>query len=277
MHEKFSERFSFSIRNDFEFNFNILVNILYIESKSVLHLVNEAIRFQADRWLRNISARHVWDQFRTCWIDTYLRSFDIIIADFDKQFVFREFKNHADNMSIIVKIVSIEIHHSIKMMKRYYESLRRAYSIISTEISKIDSELTLQMTFKVINDSIELNDLISTLLVFETYFRMIEINVSSSTITQRVIAIKKTMNEIRKFNVIRQMNDALNTRNELSISLIYDLSLNSSVLMFREDNTDQSESWKELFKLLNIQNESAIVELSNESTKFRSISIKSYY
>jgi hypothetical protein len=145
-------------------------------------------------------------------------------------------------MRIIVKIVSIEAHHSIEMMKRYHESLRRVYSIIAAEISKIDSELILQMTFKIINDSIELNDLILILLIFDAYFRMIEMNVSSFTITQRVIAMKKAMNEVRKFNVIRQMNDALNTRNELSTSLIHNLSLNSSVLMFREENTDQSES-----------------------------------
>jgi hypothetical protein len=145
-------------------------------------------------------------------------------------------------MRIIVKIVSIEAHHSIEMMKRYHESLRRVYSIITIEISKIDSELALQMTFKVINDSIEFNDLILILLIFDVYSRMIEMYVSSFTITQRIIAMKKTMNEVRKFNVIRQMNDALNTRNESSISFIHDLSLNSSVLMFREDNIDQSES-----------------------------------
>jgi hypothetical protein len=126
-------------------------------------------------------------------------------------------------------------------MKRYHESLRQAYSIISTEISEIDFELALQMTFKVINDSIELNDLISTLLMFEAYLRMIEMNVSSSTITQRAIAMKNTMNEIRKFNVIRQMNNVLNIKNESSINLIHDLSLNFSVLVFRESN-NQSRS-----------------------------------
>jgi hypothetical protein len=144
-------------------------------------------------------------------------------------------------MRIIVKIVSIEAHHSIEMMKRYHEVLRRVYSIISIEISEIDSELALQMTFKVINDSIELNDLISTLLIFEAYSRMIEINVLSSTIIQRVIVMKKTMNEVRKLHAICQMNDVLNTSNESFINLIHDLLLNSRVLMFREDNTDQSE------------------------------------
>jgi hypothetical protein len=53
--------------------------------------------------------------------------------------------------------------------------------------------------------------------------------------------------------------------------------LNSSVLMFREDKDNQSETWKGSFKLLSIQNESAIIELSNESIKFRIISLKSYY
>jgi hypothetical protein len=71
---------------------------------------------------------------------------------------------------------------------------------------------------------------------------MIEMNVSSSTIIQRAVAIKKTMKEVKKFNAIRQMNDALNTRNDLTL-LIHDLSLNSQVLIFREDKrVNQSES-----------------------------------
>jgi hypothetical protein len=53
--------------------------------------------------------------------------------------------------------------------------------------------------------------------------------------------------------------------------------LNSSVLMFRESKDNQSESWKESFKLLSIQDESTIIKLSNESIKFRIISLKSYY
>jgi hypothetical protein len=172
-----------------------------------------------------------------------LRLSDVITADADKQFVAREFKQYADNMRITIKTILVETHHSIEMMKRYHDSLRRVYAIITTEISNIDLEIALQMTFKVINDSIELDELIFTLLVFEVYSRMIEINVSSLTITQRVIAMKKIMKEVRKFNAIRQMNDVLNTRNELNIILIHELSLNSSVLIFRESKSiNQSKS-----------------------------------
>jgi hypothetical protein len=170
-----------------------------------------------------------------------LKSSDVITADADKQFVAREFKQYADNMRITIKTVFVETHHSIEMIKRYHDSLRRVYAIITTEISNIDLEITLQMTFKIINDSIELDELILILLIFDVYSRMIEMNVSSSTITQRAIAMKKVMKEVRKFNVMRQVNDVLNTRNDL-IFLIHNLSLNSLVLIFREGNIDQSES-----------------------------------
>jgi hypothetical protein len=122
------------------------------------------------------------------------------------------------------------------MIKRYHEFLRRVYAIIVAKLLEIDSNSILQMIFKALNDSIDLDDLILTLLVFDAYLRMIEMNVSSSTITQRFIAMRKAMNEIRKLNAIRQLNDALNIRNDSSSILIHNLSLNSDVLVYREKN-----------------------------------------
>jgi hypothetical protein len=50
------------------------------------------------------------------------------------------------------------------------------------------------------------------------------------------------------------------------------------VLIFREDKKiNQSRSWQESFKLLDKQNESAIIELLSDSIKFKSTSIKSYH
>jgi hypothetical protein len=154
--------------------------------------------------------------------------------------VTKEFKQYAANMSIEVKTVSIETHHSIEMIERYHESLRRVYSIFVTKISGIDLESALQMSFKALNDSIGLDDLVPTLLVFEAYFRMTD-DVLTSTITQRAIVMRKAMNEVKRFMTIRRVNDVLNIRNE-SISQIYDLSLNFSVLVFREGNIEHSGS-----------------------------------
>jgi accessory colonization factor AcfC len=73
---------------------------------------------------------------------------------------------------------------------------------------------------------------------------MIEMNVSSFTIIQRVIFMRKAMKEVQKFIAIRQINDVLNTRNELIITLIHGLSLNSSVLVFRENKGNQQKREK---------------------------------
>jgi hypothetical protein len=89
--------------------------------------------------------------------------------------------------------------------------------------------------------------------------------------------MRKIMNEVRKSIVVRQVNDALNIRNDSFSILIHVLSLNSDVLVYRENNNNQSKSWRNSFKLLNTNNESMIIEFSNDSTKFRSTTIKSYY
>ena len=80
-------------------------------------------------------------------------------------------------MKIIVKNVFVKIHHSIDQIERYHDFFRRVYLIIIAEIFGIDPNLKLQMTFKTINDSINFHGLIFTLLIFDAYFRMIELNV----------------------------------------------------------------------------------------------------
>jgi hypothetical protein len=70
-----------------------------------------------------------------------------------------------------------------------------------TEIHDIELQSILQMSFKTLNGSVELDNLISTLLVFEAYSRMTD-DVFSSTITQRFIVMKKAMNEMKRLVTI---------------------------------------------------------------------------
>ena len=41
----FSKRFVCIIKNDVDFNFNLIIDILYINNKSVFHIIDETIRF----------------------------------------------------------------------------------------------------------------------------------------------------------------------------------------------------------------------------------------
>ena len=95
---------------------------------------------------------------------------------------------------------------------------------------------------------------------------------TSPSIIQRSIAMKKAMEEIRKLNASRQVNDAINTRNGPSTTHLHDLPLNAPVLVYREKS-----GWKGPYKLLGIEGESAMLNLPSGPTKFKATSVKPYY
>ena len=113
-------------------------------------------------------------------------------------------------MGIIVKNVPVEVHHSIGLIECYHGPLRRVYTIITTEISEINADLVLQMSFKALNDSVEPNGLVFTLLFFGAYPRMTDMNASSLTLIQRTTAMRKAMDEVWKIHANRQINDVFN-------------------------------------------------------------------
>ena len=109
------------------------------------------------------------------------------------------------------------------------------------------------MTFKIINNSIDFNELMFTLFVFDVYFCMIELNAFFSILTQRAAAMRKIINEIKRLIVSRQMSDVFNTRNEFSTIAIHDFSLNSSVLMFWKNVANHANTWQKSYNLLKMK------------------------
>ena len=70
------------------------------------------------------------------------------------------------------------------------------------------------MIIKVVNDTVEYNDLVFTLLVFETYSRIINDDVLILFIIERVKIIKIAMNEIVKLHIKKQTINVLYYRND---------------------------------------------------------------
>ncbi|TAQ84532.1 hypothetical protein B7494_g7146 [Chlorociboria aeruginascens] len=165
-HRKSPGRFRFAIKDDIDFNYSILVDIFYINNKPVLYIVDESTGFQAGRWLKDISAKHV-----------------------------KDFKYLAAMIKISTKAVSVEAYWSIGKVERYYIVIRRAYQIISEELPDLDKDIALQMAFKAVNDTAGPNGLVPTLLVFGAYLRMLQLDAPAPTIAQRFAATKKAIDE----------------------------------------------------------------------------------
>jgi hypothetical protein len=124
MNAKAPGRFKFTLKDDMDFNYEVVIDIMYIGSKPVLHVVDTATAFQAARFLKDISTKTVWDALRLCWIDVYLGPPDVIAHDAGKQLASTEFRQNARAMAIEVKEVPVEAHNSIGKVERYHAPLR---------------------------------------------------------------------------------------------------------------------------------------------------------
>lgn len=277
MHGKAPARFRFTLRDDVAFNYSIIVDIMYIDGSPLLHIVDEATRFQAARWLTNLSAKHTWDALRLCWIDVYTGPPDHVIHDAGTNFVSKEFRQYAATMGIITKAVPVEAHWSIGMVERYHAVLRRAYKIMMQELGTDTSKtIILQMAVKAVNDTAGPNGLVPTLLVFGAFPRMTEYDPPSPTVAQRSAAAAKAMKEVQRYRAERQVADALNQRNGPVVSVLHDLPLNANVLVWREGPVGRSGKWSGPFKMLGIEGETCKVELPNGVTDFRTTTVKPF-
>jgi len=70
--------------------------------------------------------------------------------------------------------------------------------------------------------------------VFSAYLRLSDLDDPTPSITQRRVTIRRGIDEVRKLRAKINVNTALNTRNSPNTAAMYDLAINSLVLMYRK-------------------------------------------
>jgi hypothetical protein len=106
------------------------------------------------------------------------------------------------------------------------------------------------MAIKAVNNTAGPNGLVPTLLVYGAYPRMTNLDPSAPSIIDQAAIIWKAMSEIAKLRAKQAVNSALNHCNGPDITLVYDLPLNSEVLIWHE-----SGNWTGPYRLLSIEGE----------------------
>ena len=109
-HDPAPRRFKFKLKDDREFNFEILVDVMYLSRKPVLHVIDSATTFNGARFLPSMSTKDTWETLRMLWIDTYQGPPDIITHDAGTNFASADFKSEAKIIGITCKQVPIEAH-----------------------------------------------------------------------------------------------------------------------------------------------------------------------
>ncbi|KAF1947580.1 hypothetical protein EJ02DRAFT_439817 [Clathrospora elynae] len=174
-------RFKFTLKDDRYFNYEILVDVMYLGSKPVLHVVDSSMAFQGAKFLSAMSAKETWQALRTLWIDTYQGPPDILTHDAGTNFASAEFRAEAKIMGITCKQVPTEAHWS---------------EILHAELAgTMPDEAILQMAVKAVNDTAGPEGLVPTLLVFGAYPRMTTESPLASASTSASAASSATAQE----------------------------------------------------------------------------------
>ena len=87
------------------------------------------------------------------------------------------------------------------------------------------------MAVKAVNNTASPNRLVPTLLVYRAYLRISKLDPPAPSIIDQAAIIRKVMAEIVKLRAKQTVNNALYYRNGPNTTLVYNLSLNSKVLI----------------------------------------------
>lgn len=107
------KRFKFALQDDKDFNYEVIVDVMYLSNRPVLHAVDASTSFQAGRFLTNLSAKETWEALKMCWMDTYLGPPDVMTHDAGTNFASTEFQAEAKLLGIPCHQVPVEAHWSI--------------------------------------------------------------------------------------------------------------------------------------------------------------------
>ncbi|EED15826.1 conserved hypothetical protein [Talaromyces stipitatus ATCC 10500] len=265
-------RYRFTLHDDCEYNYEIVVDVMYLDGKPVLHIVDWATSFQAARFLKSLSTKDTWEALRAAWIDTYLGPPDVISHDAGTNFAAVEFRTEARMMGIRCHQVPVEAHNAIGKVERYHTPLRRAYNIILSELgASVDKEIILQMAVKAVNDTVGPDGLVLTVLVFGAYPRMTYNSPPSALTAKRVQAMRKAMIDLRNAMATRKVNNALKARNGPIVTETLNLAPGTDVQVWRE-----GKGWTGPHKVISVNDYNVIVDLPSGITDFRATSVRRY-
>ncbi|KAI1007485.1 hypothetical protein K3495_g735 [Podosphaera aphanis] len=269
MNEKAPGRFKFSCKEKFDFNAEIIVDIIFLDGRNVLHVVDSAIAFQAARFIKDLSAKTVWEAIRLCWIDVYQGPPDDIVHDAGTQLASAEFKQEAKIIGSKTKEVPIEAHQSVGKVERYHVTLRRAYEVIKGDLPNTSREAILQMVVKAINDIAGPNSIVLTLLVFGAFPRLTEESSPSPSIVRRAEFIHNATKEVTRLYAQRMRKNALKIRNGPDVGPILNLPLQSLVQVWRE-----KEGWTGPFRLLSTEGQTCTIDMPRGPRNFYSTVVR---
>jgi hypothetical protein len=125
--------FKINLKDDCHFNYEILVEEMYLGNKPTLHVADYSTAFQGAKFLSAISAKETWQVLLMPWVDTYQGPTDILTHDAGTDFMSAELHAEAKFLGVTCKQLPTKAHCSMGKTDRYDAPMRHAWDTIHAE------------------------------------------------------------------------------------------------------------------------------------------------
>lgn len=257
---------------DIVFNRTVLLDIMYLDGKPLLHVVDKDTLFSAATFLSNgESTEDVWRAYVRCWVTPYIGYSDFMHTDQGPQLASDEWK--ALQLSAGIKRLEsgVESHNSLGVGERYHAFLRRIYWRVRAAHSDLPVEDALALSVWGMNQTAGPSGLVPTLMVFGVLPRMPVTPVNLPGQRDRVMAMHAARDEMAKHVAKSRLERAARSRVPASADAI--IRAGMSVLVYREKPVDR---WLGPYRVLSTNGKQVWLNVGNSVKLFSVDKVKEY-
>eukprot|EP00171_Calliarthron_tuberculosum_P021509 IDg21509t1 len=152
------------------FNRTVLLDLMYLDSKTVLHIICRDTMFSSAVFLTNgESTQDIWNAYVRFWVNPYVGYSKVMHTDQRPQFTSEKWKSPLKLAGITQKLSRVESHCALGAGERYYEFLRQVYRKVRAEQSQIPIEDCLSLSISAMNNTAGPNGLTPHYCCLEFY------------------------------------------------------------------------------------------------------------
>jgi hypothetical protein len=196
--------------DDLIFNRQIDIDLLWLNSRPALHVVDHDTNFSAAKFLNGESTEHVWQALLESWILIYNGIPHAILADQGSVFTSRKWKELCTSSGISLKLTAIENHNANGLCESKHGTLRKTFNKLKYDFPDCSDELALLYAIKARNDTSNAKGIVPSTLLFGTMPRILEDEPAGNLKRYQLMALAR--HEHAKHSLNAKIDTALRSR-----------------------------------------------------------------
>ena len=141
------------------------MDIMYLNGKPVLHIIDSGTHFSAARFLSDVSNKALWSTITESWACIYTVLPKKIRVDQCSDFG-GYFASIARASDVSVERTGVEAHYSLGIGERYHQPLRTTFRKLRISYPKVSDNLLLSISVSAINNTLGPEGLVPSALIF---------------------------------------------------------------------------------------------------------------